>query len=60
MAFDPKCYEVAEHFLPSGSSATLKERMAQHLQDEAEFWLESESVRIANELGAKSTPREVP
>jgi predicted DNA-binding transcriptional regulator AlpA len=39
--FDPKCYELAEHFLPSGAPDRLKNGLAQWIQDEVESWLES-------------------
>jgi hypothetical protein len=38
--FDPKCYELAEYFLPPGAPDAAKDRLAQHLQEEIEMWLQ--------------------
>ena len=50
MAFDPKCYELSEHFLPSSASERLKDSLAQHIQDEIESWLESKKARIVDDM----------
>lgn len=42
MMFDPKCYEVAEHFLSSRAAEKSKDDLAQHIQDAVETWLEIE------------------
>ena len=39
MSFDPKCLEVAEHFLPESASVSLKWTLAQHIQDAVENWI---------------------
>lgn len=51
MAFDPKCYELAEHFLPSALPGhMLLDRFAQHIQDAVEDWLNRERDRLAAAL----------
>lgn len=35
-SFDPKCMELAEHFLPSQATDSLKKELAQHIQDAVE------------------------
>lgn len=51
MAFDPKCYELAEYFLPSGlPSGRLLDELAQHIQDAVEDWLNGERDRPATAL----------
>jgi hypothetical protein len=50
MAYDPKCQELAEYFLPSMASERLRSELAQHIQDEIEVWMESESRRLAKAL----------
>ena len=40
MAYDPKCFELAEHFLPSSKEAEwTKSELAQHIQDAVEGWV---------------------
>jgi hypothetical protein len=39
MAYDPKCFELAEHFCPDGTSQQQK-YIAQEIQDAAESALE--------------------
>lgn len=53
MAFDPKCYEVAEHFLPSAASERLKDDLAQWVQDAVEDWMRTEHERLAAALSAE-------
>lgn len=53
MAYDPKCQEVSEYFLPTGVSDRLKTELAQHIQDSIEDWLEGERDRIEVELVRK-------
>lgn len=49
MAFDPKCYELAEHFLPDDERLSrLKNGLAQHIQDAVEDWLRTERDRLAS------------
>jgi hypothetical protein len=47
MSYDPKCEELAQHFLSDSTLSTrwVKE-LAQHIQDEIEFWIEDETRRI--------------
>lgn len=40
MSFDPKCYELAEHFLPPGATQRLLNELAQHIQTSIEDWLD--------------------
>lgn len=42
MSYDPKCYVLAENFLPSNASEDLRVRLAQHVQDSVEEWLQME------------------
>jgi hypothetical protein len=37
--FDPKCYELAEHFLPAGASEARKAALAQDIQGHIEMML---------------------
>lgn len=37
--FDPKCYELAEHFLPADASEERKRELAQDIQDYIELML---------------------
>lgn len=52
MAFDPKCLELAAAFLPTNMPAgsTLRERLAQHIQDSVEEWLTSERDGLRAQL----------
>lgn len=51
MAYDPKCFELAEHFLPSTARDELKNALAQEIQTQIEGWLEHEAKRLCYELG---------
>lgn len=42
MAFDPKCYELAECFLPDAAIPRLKDELAQQIQDAIETFLQIE------------------
>ena len=35
-SFDSKCLDLAEHFLPSRATDSLKRELAQHIQDAVE------------------------
>ena len=50
MAFDSKCLDLANEFLPAGVSDGLAARLAQHIQDEIENWLLSERDRLNADL----------
>ena len=50
MAFDPKCLDLANEFLPAGVSDRLSAGLAQHIQDEIENWLLLERDRLNAEL----------
>ena len=39
MAFDPKCDELAAHFLPEDAPISDKADLSQAIQDAAEEWL---------------------
>ena len=40
MSFDPKCLELAEHFLPDDFDQPMKDALAQHIQEAVEDWLD--------------------
>lgn len=44
MAFDPKCLALASHFLGDDETVTpeLGIKLAQHIQDSVEAWIEGE------------------
>ncbi len=43
-SYDPKCFYLAEEFLPVGTSDNLKQELAQHIQNEIESWLEDQAA----------------
>jgi len=50
--FDPKCLELACHFLGDFPEiAALRNQLAQHIQDEIESWLEDEAQKRREALG---------
>jgi hypothetical protein len=52
MAFDIKCYELAQHFLPDNAPEQIKSKLAQVIQDDIEDWLsilEEERLRKQEE-----------
>lgn len=42
--YDPKCYSLARHFLGDQASIKLVKKLAQHIQDEIEDWLQAGRV----------------
>jgi hypothetical protein len=51
--FDSKCLELAEHFLPSTASQTLKNDLAQAIQNEVENfctgeWMKEDIAALRN------------
>lgn len=56
MSYDAKCYELAEHFLPSIASDRIKNDLAQAIQDAIEGWIETEVARIDAVLAADRPP----
>jgi len=44
--YDTKCFELAEHFMPEDAPMALKDRLAQHIQQQIEEWLQAEGVEI--------------
>lgn len=51
MAYDPKCYELAEFFLGGAKyNERLRRELAQFLQDQAEEWITGELDRLCAEL----------
>lgn len=50
MSFDPKCYELARHFVPDGTSEKVVTRLAQHIQDS----IEAEVNAMLEELSIKN------
>jgi hypothetical protein len=53
MSYDPKCYELAEHFLPSMAREPVKVALAQVIQDAVEDHLGTEAMRLALALETK-------
>ena len=51
MSHDPKCYELAEYFLPAGVSEKLKSDLAETIQEAVEDWLRSERDRLLGASG---------
>jgi len=47
--FDPKCLDLARHFLSDLENTQLVNELAQHIQDEVEIWLESEKRTLERE-----------
>lgn len=48
MAYDPKCYELAEYFMPSDPKLErLRSEMAQAIQDAVEDFLQGERERLS-------------
>jgi hypothetical protein len=47
--FDPKCLDLARHFLSDLENTKLVNELAQHIQDEVEIWLESEKRTLERE-----------
>lgn len=47
--FDPKCYDLAEYFLPTTASPALKDDLAQYIQDAVEDWLRIEDAALGAE-----------
>ncbi len=58
MGFDPKCLELAEHFLPEECSSHLKDELAQHVQSAVEDWLEGEADKIRADLADEQRSRQ--
>lgn len=50
MAYDPRCQDLAEVFLPSTASERLKQELAQEIQDTVERWIAAERDRLATEI----------
>lgn len=53
--FDPKCLELAEHFLPSDAPETAD--LAQWIQDQVELWLESEEALSVDDKVSKGAAK---
>jgi hypothetical protein len=54
MSYDPKAYELAEHFLPATASDRLKDDLAQAIQTRVEDWLQFECAELAKRLGVSN------
>ena len=54
MAYDPKCFELAEYFLPTGATDRLKCLLAQAIQDAVEDCISSERNRLSDALSPPS------
>jgi hypothetical protein len=39
MAYDPKCEELARHFLPDNAPEEDVKELAQHIQEKVEDWI---------------------
>jgi hypothetical protein len=46
--FDPRCFDLAEYFLPT-APAQAKAKLAQWIQDAIESWLEDEGAKLEAE-----------
>lgn len=46
--FDAKCYDLAEHFLPTDASKRQVDALAQHIQDSIEDWISFELERLSS------------
>lgn len=42
MTYDPKCLELAQHFLPGVRDATATQGLAHWIQDEVGSWIEGQ------------------
>jgi hypothetical protein len=55
MPYDPKCYELAEHFLnESDATDTMKQDLAEWMQHHVELWLYDDrkgAMKAAQQLG---------
>ena len=47
--FDPKCLDLARHFLSDVGNTQLVNELAEHIQNEVEIWLETEKRTLARE-----------
>jgi len=59
MSYDPKCGELAEHFLaddPMGKNKEFVEELAQHIQDSIEVWFAEVVIEMAEKGSGDSTP----
>ena len=57
MAFDPKCYELAEYFLPTDPVLDrLRTELAQSIQDAVETFLHIERDHLADDVAARDRP----
>jgi hypothetical protein len=46
MSYDPKCDELARHFLPDGAPESVAHELAQFIQNQIEDWLEYEFSKL--------------
>ncbi len=54
MPYDPKCYELAVHVLNPKASRTMKEDLAQWIEDQIWFWIYDDrdgAIEAAYRLG---------
>lgn len=52
--FDPKCYDLAEHFLNDDAAPAMKDELADWIQHHVELWLYDDkagAMKAAAELG---------
>ena len=58
MSYDPKCYDLAEHFLPNSAPERLKHGLAQAIQDAVEDYCVGEAVNLRAALQElRATPQ---
>jgi hypothetical protein len=50
MSYDPKCEELARHFLPSGASPKIIWAVAQRIQDAVEDEIESQRLKVLHSV----------
>lgn len=50
MSYDPACYDLAAHFISDHPELErLRDKLAQHIQDAIEEWIEGEQDRLNDE-----------
>jgi hypothetical protein len=54
-SFDPKCLELADYFLPGGTSRDLRWDLAQTIQDAVELYIDVQIAERMADLGELST-----
>jgi hypothetical protein len=50
---DPRCHDLARHFLGGAASDRLVSNLAQAIQDEIESWIKHEKDELERKLATK-------